>query len=51
MPAPRCPTPHPDGPATGLEWFVLIAAIANSAIDYAVSVGFMFPHTEDTKPA
>jgi len=45
------PNPHPDGPATGLEWFVLIAAIARSAIDYAVSVGFMFPHTEDTKPA
>ena len=45
------PNPHPDGPATRLEWFVLIAAIVRSAIDYAVSVGFMFPDTEDTKPA
>ncbi|MFL5035411.1 MAG: hypothetical protein ACJ8DE_21005 [Microvirga sp.] len=44
------PNPHPDGPATRLEWFVLIAAIVRSAIDYAVSTGFMFPHTEDTKP-
>ena len=45
------PNPHPDGPAHGLEWFVLIAAILRSVIDYAVSIGFMFPHTEDTKPA
>ena len=43
--------PHPDGPATGLEWFVLLAAIVRSAVDYAVSIGFMFPHTEDTRPA
>src|SRR4051794_26974186 len=44
------PNPHPDGPANGLEWFVLIAATLRSVIDYAVSIGFMFPHTEDTKP-
>jgi uncharacterized membrane protein YhaH (DUF805 family) len=45
------PNPHPDGPAIGLEWLVLLAAIVRSAIDYAVSTGFMFPHTEDPKPA